>query len=101
MGGATAPALRTSGPAGRNPLFLRGALPLGLPDTRSREPLRRLAPFAWLAHCVRSRTVFLQRCSRRGPVRNLQPILHHMLHARVAFGTAALLLCLDTLAATS
>src|SRR5882672_637146 len=27
----------------------RGASPLGLPDTLSREPLRRLAPFAWLA----------------------------------------------------
>jgi len=29
--------------------LLRGASPLGLPDTLSREPLRRLAPFAWLA----------------------------------------------------
>ena len=27
----------------------RGASPLGLPSTLSREPLRRLAPFAWLA----------------------------------------------------
>src|SRR3954471_20533852 len=27
----------------------RGASPLGLPYTLSREPLRRLAPFAWLA----------------------------------------------------
>ena len=27
----------------------RGASPLGLPCTLSREPLRRLAPFAWLA----------------------------------------------------
>ena len=27
----------------------RGASPLGLPHTLSREPLRRLAPFAWLA----------------------------------------------------
>ena len=27
----------------------RGASPLGLPNTLSREPLRRLAPFAWLA----------------------------------------------------
>src|SRR5262245_48114501 len=28
---------------------LRGASPLGLPYTLSREPLRRLAPVAWLA----------------------------------------------------
>jgi hypothetical protein len=27
----------------------RGASPLGLPDTLARSPLRRLAPFAWLA----------------------------------------------------
>src|SRR5580765_3395210 len=27
---------------------IRGALPLGLPDTLSRAPLRRRAPFAWL-----------------------------------------------------
>ena len=33
---------------------LRGASPLGLPDTRSRSPLRRLAPLAWLARCARS-----------------------------------------------
>ena len=30
-------------------LYHRGASPLELPDTLSREPLRRLAPFAWLA----------------------------------------------------
>src|SRR5215510_10745351 len=29
--------------------FIRGASPLGLPYTRSRAPLRRRAPFAWLA----------------------------------------------------
>ena len=29
----------------------RGASPLGLPYTRSRAPLRRRAPFAWLARC--------------------------------------------------
>src|SRR5260221_5203846 len=29
----------------------RGASPLGLPDTLSRAPLRRRAPFAWLARC--------------------------------------------------
>src|SRR4029077_7075074 len=29
--------------------------PLGLPDTLTRSPLRRLAPFAWLARCARSR----------------------------------------------
>src|SRR5262245_7674062 len=32
----------------------RGATPLGLPCTLSREPLRRLAPFAWLTRCARS-----------------------------------------------
>src|SRR5262249_46382072 len=33
-----------------SPLHLiRGASPLGLPHTLSRSPLRRLAPFAWLA----------------------------------------------------
>src|SRR5262249_16820943 len=29
--------------------LIRGASPLGLPHTLSRSPLRRLAPFAWLA----------------------------------------------------
>src|SRR5690349_20731845 len=33
----------------RTPYLLRGAAPLGLPRTLSREPLRRLAPFPWLA----------------------------------------------------
>src|SRR5206468_2500401 len=28
--------------------------PLGLPDTLSRAPLRRRAPFAWLTRCARS-----------------------------------------------
>jgi hypothetical protein len=36
-------------------VFVRGASPLGLPDTRSRAPLRRRAPIAWLARCARSR----------------------------------------------
>ena len=34
--------------------FIRGALPLGLPDTLSGAPLRRRAPFAWLARAARS-----------------------------------------------
>src|SRR5262249_4426269 len=33
----------------------RGASPLGLPCTRSRSPLRRLPPSAWLARDARSR----------------------------------------------
>src|SRR3954454_16119164 len=33
--------------------YPRGASPLGLPYTLSREPLRRLAPFAWLARSAR------------------------------------------------
>src|SRR5262245_12684525 len=40
------------------PPLLRGAAPLGLPHTRSREPVRRLAPFAWLAS-LRSLASFL------------------------------------------
>src|ERR671913_2150268 len=35
--------------------LIRGASPLGLPYTRSRAPLRRRAPFAWLARGARSR----------------------------------------------
>src|SRR5262245_41877231 len=31
--------------------LIRGASPLGLPYTRSRSPLRRLAPIAWLTRC--------------------------------------------------
>src|SRR3982751_867247 len=34
--------------------LVRGASPLGLPDTRSRAALRRRAPFAWLARDARS-----------------------------------------------
>jgi uncharacterized protein len=34
--------------------LIRGASPLGLPDTLSRAPLRRRAPFACLARCARS-----------------------------------------------
>src|SRR5262245_9974938 len=34
--------------------LIRGASPLGLPDTRSRAPLRRRAPLAWLARPARS-----------------------------------------------
>src|SRR5262245_33903671 len=33
---------------------IRGASPLGLPDTRSRAPLRGRAPVAWLARNARS-----------------------------------------------
>ena len=32
--------------------LIRGAAPLGLPHTLSRAPLRRRAPFAWLARCA-------------------------------------------------
>jgi hypothetical protein len=34
--------------------MFRGASPLGLPCTLTREPLRRLAPFAWLVRCAHS-----------------------------------------------
>ena len=36
------------------PVSIRGASPLGLPYTRSRAPLRRRAPIAWLARTARS-----------------------------------------------
>jgi hypothetical protein len=35
-------------------VFTRGASPLGLPDTLSRAPLRRRAPFAWLVRDAHS-----------------------------------------------
>src|SRR4051812_35941379 len=38
----------------RTLFLLRGASPLGLPNTLSREPLRRLAPFAWAHSRARS-----------------------------------------------
>src|SRR5262249_50861576 len=34
--------------------LIRGASPLGLPDTLSRSPRRRLAPFPWLARAALS-----------------------------------------------
>src|SRR4051812_12019774 len=37
-------------------LLLRGASPLGLPHTLSREPVRRLAPVAWASAFARSAT---------------------------------------------
>jgi hypothetical protein len=37
--------------------IIRGVSPLGLPHTLSCSPLRRLAPFAWLTPCARSRVV--------------------------------------------
>src|SRR6185369_6497242 len=43
----------------------RGASPLGLPDTRSRAPLRRRAPFAWLARCARSHVLNATQCILR------------------------------------
>ncbi len=39
----------------RASISFRGASPLGLPYTLSRAPLRRRAPFAWLARHARSR----------------------------------------------
>src|SRR3954470_12569729 len=56
--------------------YFRGASPLGLPYTLSREPLRRLAPFAWLASlralaslfdAPRHSTVHLCTARRGGP----------------------------------
>src|SRR5215510_1307940 len=36
----------------RHIIFNRGASPLGLPYTRPRSPLRRLAPVTWLARAL-------------------------------------------------
>ena len=44
------PARASSSPACS--IFNRGASPLGLPDTLSRAPRRRRAPFAWLARAL-------------------------------------------------
>ncbi len=41
--------------SGQRAFLILGALPLGLPDTRARPPLRRRAPCAWLARGARSR----------------------------------------------
>ena len=50
--------------------LIRGASPLGLPYTRSRAPLRRRAPLAWLAHAARSHpgmtAGFYETACRRG-----------------------------------
>ena len=45
----------------------RGASPLELPYTRSRSPLRRLAPIAWLVRCAHSRPVRPLRRERAVP----------------------------------
>src|SRR3954453_785388 len=42
--------------------YFRGASPLGLPYTLSREPLRRLAPFAWLASVRSLASSFVRLC---------------------------------------
>ena len=53
--------------AGRSYLVVRGASPLGLPDTRSRAPLRRRAPLAWLARPARSHLGKSVRFMRQPP----------------------------------
>jgi len=45
----------------------RGASPLEFPYTRSRSPLRRLAPIAWLVRCAHSRPVRQFRRERAVP----------------------------------
>ena len=60
------------------PLLIRGASPLELPYTRSRSPLRRLAPIAWLARGARSRSLWrfplrLPYTRSRSPLRRLAP----------------------------
>ncbi len=49
------------------PSLVRGASPLGLPDTLSRAPLRRRAPVAWLARHARSRRGTSGRFMRQLP----------------------------------
>ena len=51
-----------------NVISLRGASPLGLPHTLSREPLRRLAPFAWLASLRSLASFFAPPCLAVAPV---------------------------------
>jgi len=46
----------------------RGASPLGLPDTRPRSPLRRLAPVAWLARFASLVSFSAQPCLAEAPV---------------------------------
>ena len=77
------------GAAGR--LITRGASPLGLPYTRSRAPLRRRTPLAWLAHCVRSH------------VGKIVGIVRQLLVLRYGCGVDVRVarFCLSTIAATS
>jgi len=50
--------------------LIRGASPLGLPHTLSRAPLRRRAPFAWLARALARAEItwFFESCYCREPV---------------------------------
>jgi len=54
----TAPLVR----AIRSVVLTRGASPLGLPDTLTRAPLRRRAPFAWLTRSARSLRFSQESC---------------------------------------
>src|SRR5262252_1678555 len=48
----------------RRIFITRGASPLGLPCSVTRSPLRRLAPFRWLARRARSRRGSVRRGSQ-------------------------------------
>jgi len=54
--------------------LIRGASPLGLPDTLSRAPLRRRTPFAWLARAARSRDRRAHRRDRRHSKTHVAPV---------------------------
>ena len=73
--------------------LIRGASPLGLPDTLSRSPLRRLAPFAWLARDARSHNAVSCESHSTGRISQLTIVLpadpavrsEAMLHHRLGF----------------
>src|SRR6186997_853008 len=65
-------------------MIFRGASPLGLPYTLSRAPLRRRAPFAWLARGARSLLALTDALPRRPPLPT--PWLAASYHVPVAQG---------------
>jgi spermidine/putrescine transport system substrate-binding protein len=72
-----------------NTPFIRWASPLGLPHTRSRSPLRRLAPIAWLASDARSHVASTNLTAGRITVREIGSSLFGLLAAAVLCGACA------------
>jgi hypothetical protein len=63
-------------------LYHRGASPLELPDTLSREPRRRLAPFAWLAPLRALASSVLTSCLAAVNHDGCTPVGHVAIRAR-------------------